>query len=135
MTPDACRPFLLRAVPQRLWRWRTPLFFLCLGIFCWGVFRPDSPPELFEDSDKALHVLAFMGLGLCSALAAAGRRGAAWVWPALLLAAPLTEWAQHALQPATRDFSLGDILGNLAGVALAALLWRLVRRWVALGGG
>ena len=40
------------------------------------------------------------------------------------------EWLQHALQPGTRDFSLGDIAGNLVGVVLAALAWRIIIRWL-----
>jgi len=116
-------------LPALVWRHRLALFCACLAVFCYGVFRPESPPELFNESDKAMHVLAFLGLGLCGALAAYGRRGAWGVWPALAAAAPLVEWLQHALQPATRDFSLGDIGGNLAGAALAAFAWWLALRW------
>ncbi|MER1968524.1 hypothetical protein [Castellaniella sp. GW247-6E4] len=123
------RSILCNTLPSLVWRYRLALFFACLAVFCYGVFRPESPPELFQESDKAMHVLAFLGLGLCGALAVHGRRGAWAVWPALVAAAPLVEWLQHVLQPATRDFSLGDILGNLAGAMLAAMVWRLALGW------
>ncbi|WP_269499616.1 hypothetical protein [Castellaniella sp. S9] len=132
MQPTSSPRILQGALPGLIWRHRLALFCVCLAVFCYGVFRPESPPELFYESDKAMHVLAFMGLGLCAALAACGHRWAWAVWPALIAAAPLVEWLQHALQPATRDFSLGDITGNLIGVALAALVWGLVLRWLKL---
>lgn len=119
---------LHHTLPTLVWRYRLLLFCACLAVFCYGVFRPESPPELFQESDKALHVLAFLGLGLCSALVACGRRAAWVVWPALIVAAPVVEWLQHVLQPASRDFSTGDIASNLIGVALAALAWRVLRR-------
>lgn len=118
------------AIALLVWRHRLRLFLACLAVFCYGVFRPESPPELFQESDKVMHVLAFLVMGLCSALAAWGRRYAWLVWPALAAAAPLVEWLQHALQPGTRDFSLGDIAGNLVGVVLAALAWRIIIRWL-----
>lgn len=124
-------------LPRRLsalvWRWRLPIFVLCVAVFCYGAFRPEPPPEIFVESDKVMHLAAFGGLGLCSALAAHGHRHLERiVWPLLVAAAPLTEWLQHVLQPSTRNFSLGDIAANLAGVALAALLWRLAGRWLRM---
>ncbi|OWK42562.1 VanZ like family protein [Pseudomonas oleovorans subsp. oleovorans] len=117
---DACR---------RLAFLRVPLFVLCVLVFCYGVFRPEPPPELFQDSDKLWHVLAFFGLSLCARLAFP-RLAGGWLWPLLLVLAPLVEWLQHWLQ-ASRHFSLGDIQANVLGVLLALLLsglWQLLAR-------
>lgn len=109
-----------------LWRRRVVIFLLCLAVFCYGVFRPESPPDFFPHSDKFLHVLAYFGLSGCAALAMHGRRHAAWTWVMLLLAAPGVEYLQHILQPA-RNFSLGDAAANLGGLLLAALVWHWAR--------
>jgi hypothetical protein len=106
---------------------------LCVLVFCYGVFRPEPPPELFEDSDKLWHVLAFIGLSFSSRVAF--HRLSGWLlWPALFALAPLVEWLQHQLQ-ASRQFSLGDIQANLLGVFLTLLLFGalhlLRRRWRA----
>lgn len=111
---------------------RFGLFAICCALLGYGLFRPESPPDLFDDSDKALHVLAFGALALSSRIAFARAPGWA-LWPLLGLAAPALEWMQHYLQPA-RQFSSGDILANLLGVALALLGWLLLRRLLATGG-
>lgn len=49
------------------------------------------------------------------------RAPAALVWGILLIAAPATEFLQ-LLQPA-RGFSRMDIVANLTGVFLAAIIW------------
>ncbi|SDR81784.1 VanZ family protein [Pseudomonas oryzae] len=96
-------------------------FLACLAVFLYGMFRPESPPELFEQSDKALHLLAFGALSLTSRLAF--QRLPGWLlWSTLLALAPFLEWLQKYLQPA-RQFSELDIAANLAGVALAWLGW------------
>jgi VanZ family protein len=107
-------------------RHRRGIFILCLLAFSYGVFRPEPPPQLFEDSDKAWHILAFAGLGFSAALAL--DRLPAWLlWSAMIAAAPLIEWLQHIAQP-VREFSAGDIWGNLVGVLLGYLAWMMFRR-------
>lgn len=87
----------------------------------YGLFRPESPPELFEQSDKFLHLLAFGALALSSRLAF--DRVAGWrLWGVLFALAPLLEWLQHVLQP-VRQFSGEDMLANALGVLLALLAW------------
>ncbi len=104
-----------------VWRYRRLLFVLCLLVFCYGVFRPEPPPDLFQDSDKFLHVLGFGGLSFSARLAF--DRVPAWlIWPALVAMAPLIEWLQHVAQP-LRHFNSGDIQANLIGVALGCLAW------------
>lgn len=104
---------------------RLLLFVACCAVFLYGMFRPESPPELFEQSDKALHLLAFGALALSSRLAFL--RAPGWLlWGGLLALAPLLEWLQHYLQPG-RQFSELDIAANLLGVVLAWLGWHGVR--------
>ena len=110
------------------------LFGVCCALLGYGLFRPESPPELFVNSDKFMHVLAFAGLAF-SARLAFRRASGAGLWPLLLGLAPLAEWLQHRWQP-VRQYSHEDMLANLAGVLLALLAWGLLclvlsvwRRW------
>ncbi len=104
---------------------RLLLFVACAAVLFYGMFRPESPPALFEQSDKALHLLAFGALALSSRLAFP--RMPAWLlWGGLLPLAPFLEWLQKAVQPA-RQFSELDIAANLLGVALAWLGWQCLQ--------
>lgn len=103
---------------------RLGLFVLCAALLCYGLFRPESPPQLFEQSDKLLHVLAFAALAL-SARLAFGRVPGWLLWGVLLAFAPVAERLQQLWQPA-RHFSLHDALANVLGVALALLAWWLL---------
>lgn len=112
--------FSLFDLCRRLAVLRVPLFVLCVTLFCYGVFRPEPPPQLFQDSDKLWHVLAFIGLSVSTRLAFVRISG--WLlWPLLFGLAPLVEGLQQWLQ-ASRHFSLGDIQANLLGVFVALLL-------------
>lgn len=103
---------------------RLLVFIVVTALLLYGLFRPESPPNLFQNSDKALHLLAFGGFSLAARLAFL--RAPAWLlWGSLLLCAPLSEWLQHELQ-SSRQFSWLDIYANLAGVVLAALGWWLL---------
>lgn len=103
---------------------RVGLFVVCCSLLGYGLFRPESPPNLFDESDKVLHVLAFGALALSSRLVFVRVPGWA-LWLLLGLSAPVLEWLQHYFQP-SRQFSLSDILANLLGVALALLgCWAL----------
>lgn len=105
---------------------RFGLFILCCALLGYGMFRPESPPELFEQSDKVMHLLAFGGLALSARLAFT-RFSGLLLWPVLLLLAPVLEYSQHYFQP-VREFSYGDMLANTLGVLLALLSW-----WVLCG--
>lgn len=100
-------------------------FAVCLAVLLYGMFRPESPPELFEQSDKLLHLLAFGALAL-SARLAFPRFPSGLLWGTLLALAPFLEWLQHYLQSG-RQFSELDIAANLVGVALAWLGWRFLQ--------
>ncbi|GLX14886.1 MULTISPECIES: hypothetical protein [Pseudomonas] len=97
------------------------LFLACCALLAYGLFRPEPPPDLFNESDKFLHLIAFGGLSLVTRFAFPGTPG--WLlWPLLFIQAPLSEWLQHLLQP-TREFSTMDVLANFCGIALALLFW------------
>nr|WP_067298202.1 hypothetical protein [Marinobacterium profundum] len=101
------------------------LFLLCAGAVLYGLFRPAPPPNLFRESDKVLHLLAFATLAL-TGRAALSRLPGIPFWGLLLVLAPMMEWAQHIVQP-VRHFSLEDALANLTGILLAGLCWWLVK--------
>ncbi|WP_107851128.1 VanZ family protein [Oceanimonas marisflavi] len=108
-----------------LFRLRLVIFFMFLAALCYGLFRPAPPPDLFDDSDKYLHLVAFFCLGL-SARFAFVRASGAWVWSALLASAPVLEYLQHYVQP-HRTFSGLDALANAVGVLLALAGWWVIR--------
>ncbi|HHX06271.1 MAG TPA: VanZ family protein [Pseudomonas sp.] len=106
---------------------RFILLMISLAVLLYGLFRPESPPYLFDHSDKLFHVLGFGAVSLAARIALIRTPG--WIlWSALLCCAPLSEWLQHSLQP-TRQFSWLDISANLTGVVLAALGW-WVLTWI-----
>ncbi len=113
---------------------RILAFLICCVAMGYGLFRPEPPPELFEDSDKFFHVVAFAGLAFVTRLAFPF--APAWlVWGLLYAQGPVLEYLQHFLR-STRMFSYGDIFANFCGVTLALVTWVVVnsvwRRWRAV---
>jgi len=107
-----------------LYRIRYVLFLICFSILLWGILRPETPPQPFDNADKFFHFVAFLGFSLITRFAFCHK--AIWlVWIALFLSAPSLEFLQHYIQP-TRHFSLGDAAGNLSGVVTAFVLWKLL---------
>ncbi|MBC2769854.1 VanZ family protein [Pusillimonas minor] len=102
-------------------KWRRIPFALCVLALAYGVFRAQPPPDLFLQSDKVLHVVAFFGLALCTRLAFCNAR---WlgVLAGLLLAAAGTEYLQQWVQP-LRMFSVYDAAANGVGVMLGVVAW------------
>ena len=106
-----------------LYRWRYLIFLTCLLVLLWGILRPETPPQPFQNADKWMHFIAFLGFSLATRFAFCHK--AIWlVWIALFLSAPSLEYLQHYLQ-ATRHFSWGDVAGNLSGVVAAFIIWKL----------
>ena len=97
------------------------VFLIYAGALCYGLFRPESPPDPFNHFDKILHGMAFLGLGLITRFAFINSLGAK-VWIALLISAPVSEYLQHYLQP-YRSFSWLDVIANLTGILLALGVW------------
>lgn len=100
---------------------RIIAFLICCAVMAYGMFRPEPPPDLFADSDKFFHVVAFAGLAFMTRLAFPF--APAWlVWGLLYVQGPVLEYLQHYLR-SSRMFSYGDILANFCGVTLALLAW------------
>ena len=107
------------------------LLALVAGLLAWRIFRPEAPPGPFAHSDKVGNARGFLALGL-SARRAFADGSAAWLWGALLMAAPLLERLQHAVSP-HRQRSLGDALANLLGLGVVAPV-ALLAAAAAVGG-
>lgn len=108
-----------------MYKVRWLLFLICLSVLCYGLFRPESPPNPFSNSDKVLHCLAFFGFSLVARFAFVNR-GNGLIWLCLLALATASEYLQHYLQP-QRSFSWFDILANATGVTLALLVWLTIQ--------
>ena len=107
-----------------MWALRKLIFVFSLLVLGYGLLRHEPPPNLFANSDKYLHALAFAGFSLCARVAFDQTKG--WLlWPLLMLVAVGSEWLQNHLQP-TRHFSLADIQANALGIGLALVLWQMI---------
>ncbi len=115
---------LTRALQLR--RVRLLLFMLCATVLLYGLFRPAPPPDLFQQSDKVLHLLAFAALSF-TGRAAFPTLSPVLFWGLFLLLGPALEATQHLLQP-TRVFSLEDAIANVAGITLGCAAWWITHR-------
>ncbi|GGC06690.1 hypothetical protein GCM10011352_36140 [Marinobacterium zhoushanense] len=112
----AGKPYLYRQLP----------FWSALAALLYGLLRPQSPPDLFYQSDKWLHLMAFAVLAICAHIAFRVLP-TGLLWGVLLLTAPGLELLQHLVQP-YRTFSALDALANLSGVLLGGAAWWLYTR-------
>ena len=105
------------------------LLFVCVcALVGYGMFRHSPLPMLFPASDKVQHLVAFALVAILGREVFGGARPAS-VWAAFFIVALNLEWLQHQLAPA-REFSLGDILANGAGVCLGMVVfpgWRRMK--------
>lgn len=97
------------------------LYVVLLMVMQWAPLGGAGPPGR---GDLAVHFLAYVGLGLLLGLACGGRWRRVVAWGAPL--AVTMEAVQAGLPH--RTFDLGDLAGNLAGVAAAAWWWAARRR-------
>ena len=98
-------------------------------LYCYrfmGIFRATPPQEIFQQSDKVAHLLAFAGLAFSGRLALANSRGYLY-WPVMAVIATAMEYAQGWVQ-ISRYTSVEDAIANVAGVALALLVYRVGRK-------
>ena len=114
----------MKSFIQFFYRFRYAFFFASFALLLWGIFRPTPPPDLFDSSDKVMHLIAFMGFGLISRFAFIHQPGI-FIWLFLLLSTPLFEFLQHAFQP-HRQFSEQDATANVIGVMIAWIIWTIV---------
>ncbi|TXS96178.1 hypothetical protein FV139_01340 [Parahaliea maris] len=102
--------------------WLVYLFLWAVVLI--AVFTPQPPVGLEHGSDKVGHFLALFAVAFsgCFAVFPGLCEKRYWIWTAV--AAVALECLQGALL-VEREFSLLDMVANLIGVALAALVWRL----------
>ncbi|NQZ33370.1 MAG: VanZ family protein [Oceanospirillaceae bacterium] len=104
----------------------TGLFFCCIAVVSWGIFRATPPQELFQQSDKVAHLLAFAGLAFTGRLALVNINGYLY-WPAMAVIAMAMEYAQGIFQ-ISRYSSVEDAMANVTGVLLALLVCGVGRK-------
>lgn len=107
-----------------LFRYRFLFFTVYLLALFYGLFSSDLPTGMITSSDKLMHLMAFVGLGLISRFTFI-RSAGLLVWSVLFVSAPILEYLQPILAP-QRVFSFLDIVANLAGILLALIIWLLV---------
>jgi hypothetical protein len=100
------------------------LFICCAITVSWGIFRSTPLPEIFYQSDKALHIMAF------TAMAFVGRMSTPMLspflyWPTIAAIVVSMEYVQGVLQ-ITRTSSLEDAVANLMGIGLAFVVVKIV---------
>lgn len=98
-------------------------FLGCLASVLYGLFMATPPPELFEESDKAGHLIAFVAL-TSTALLCFPRKSSGLVFVFMLSFAAGSEYLQATLQP-QRFFSEQDIYANIGGVVITGTVWIL----------
>ena len=91
----------------------------------WGVFRATPPKELFEQSDKVAHLIAFAGLSFTGRMAMPAANGVLY-WFVMVGLAVALEYLQGLVQ-ITRLSSIEDAVANIAGIGFGLLLVALVR--------
>src|SRR5690606_13588114 len=104
--------------------WKVGLFGFCFAALVYAVFRPEPPPELFTNSDKLGHLVAFGLVALSATFAFPDSK--IRVISLLLVMAPLMEVLQGMLNPA-RMASHEDALANVTGVLLAGVCYQLLQ--------
>ncbi|MEH6443352.1 MAG: VanZ family protein [Oceanospirillaceae bacterium] len=102
------------------------LFVISIGLVFWGIFRSTPPKELFEQSDKAAHFIAFAGLSFTGRIAMP-KLNAMIYWPVMAGLAFSLEYLQGFVQ-VSRLSSIEDGVANLAGVAIGALAVKIASR-------
>ena len=96
-------------------RWTA---FLSVSVaVAYAIFRPMPPEMIFEHSDKAGHVVAFLALSLTGRLALS-RCSRYKFWLSMFVLAFMLEYLQGQFRP-LRLFSLGDVTANMLGVLTA----------------
>ncbi|UTW10628.1 hypothetical protein [Marinobacterium rhizophilum] len=110
---------------------RMFIFLCCCACLLYGIFRPAGPPDLFDQSDKVKHLLAFASLSFTGRLAFP-RSNIMLFWGLMLPLAVVLEWIQHWVQP-SRVLSHLDAIANVTGAVIGGMFWGLLykrARWI-----
>lgn len=123
---------LISLVHDTRWRpaWRA-LLLLLMCVAAWFAFIPATPSVRLDGADKIDHLLAFAALGLAASFTVSpGLRRTFQAAAGLLLYGGFIELVQTQLPTRHGDWAdmLADGMGVAAGLALATLLRRAVRR-------
>lgn len=102
------------------------VFFTCLGLVCWGIFKSEPVQQVFSHSDKFAHLVAFFCLAITGRVALSFVNAYVY-WGTALLLAFVMEYAQGVLQ-LSRVTSFNDALANAIGVLLALCLLKVINR-------
>ena len=92
----------------------------------WLLLSPGAPTPGFVFGDKAWHVLGFAALAGPGALALPRRHLAFWLGHVTALAAAIE--VVQTLDNKGREGSVWDFLAGAVGIAMAAIVARLIRR-------
>jgi VanZ family protein len=106
-----------------------PLLFCAAGIFILSSIPGNHYPNLeVRFIDKWMHFLMYLPLGLCAVryFWRIGKKG--WLWPLGfgIIYGATDEWHQHFVPK--RSCSLSDCITDIAAVATALCLWKIVMR-------
>jgi VanZ family protein len=102
------------------------LFVISIGLVFWGIFRSTPPKELFDQSDKAAHLIAFAGLSFTGRIAMP-KLNANIYWPVMVVLAVTLEYLQGFVQ-VSRLSSVEDAMANLMGVGIGLIVVSIVTR-------
>jgi len=105
---------------------RIGQFWLLLAVVITASLYPLPPGSLRHGLDKILHCATYLSLMVSLDFAFISGRWLLTKLVLLLFCSWLIEIAQQYLPP--RQFSLGDLLANLAGLVLGLLLALLIER-------
>ena len=123
---------LLSLIHDPRWQpaWRAVLLVL-MCVAAWFAFIPSTPSAQPNDVDKLEHFMAFSALGVAASFTARpGLRRTFQAAAGLMLYGGFIELVQTQLPTRHGDWAdmLADSVGVAAGLALAALLRKAVRR-------
>lgn len=104
------------------------LFIFSLAGLAYGLFRPNPPERIFENSDKVGHFIAFFVVPFLGRLALYKLSNILY-WPTWLILAISLEFLQGELQP-QRHFSMADAYANAIGVIAAIICYLLFKYFI-----
>jgi len=97
------------------------LFMASTLLIGWGLFRATPPQQLFQESDKVAHLIAFAALSFTGRLAF--KHASSYLyWSVMIGLAFSMEYLQGLLQ-ASRYSSIEDAIANALGVCIVLFVF------------
>ena len=103
------------------------LFSGCAILIGWGILRATPPQQLFQESDKVAHFIAFAALSFTGRLAFKQANSYLY-WSVMIVLAFSMEYLQGLLQ-ASRYSSIEDALANAVGVFIVLFVFGFFHRY------